>query len=92
MFKFLVVICVAVLFVSECESNRPGPPCRINEELLDCAPPCQNECATLGDTCGKIQSDICIRECTCVKGYARNADGLCIKEKCCPSKFCSTFN
>ncbi|KAG5878426.1 hypothetical protein JTB14_026299 [Gonioctena quinquepunctata] len=59
--------------------------CTKPHEYYDCGSACQTECRTLGERC-PIVNVRCNDACYCIKGYARDDQGVCIPIKKCPPK------
>lgn len=57
--------------------------CGKNEEYIVSGPPCQTECATLGDSCPFNETNV-VNGCFCKFGYARDESGVCIPIDSCP--------
>ncbi|XP_018571459.1 inducible metalloproteinase inhibitor protein-like [Anoplophora glabripennis] len=88
-FWLLLVFCAYFAHESFAHKLPPGglvwKNCTRPNEVYNCGSACQTECATLGEPC-PIVNFRCNDKCYCVKGYARDGNGDCIKIEDCPPK------
>ncbi|XP_041976212.1 zonadhesin-like isoform X2 [Aricia agestis] len=73
--------------INECISTEECGKCTGPNEYYSCGPACDNVCSELSirnQTNCDIINIKCNGKCYCIKGYARDANGICVPIKDCP--------
>ncbi|XP_055839496.1 inducible metalloproteinase inhibitor protein-like [Episyrphus balteatus] len=86
----LIILFISSFLVVATYGERVTPApitCKTNEVYLPQgkAPNCDTVCSTLGDICN-VKNVWAPFGCYCIKGYARNANNICIPIRKCPPK------
>lgn len=59
--------------------------CKANEHYTDCGSGCGDLTCNLQSFAAVICPSVCVSGCFCDEGYVRNAEGVCVPPKTCPS-------